>query len=1491
MALSVDQFVQYVLESSLMSADDVATAVASVSDERRPRDGEQLARLLVKLKKLTAFQAQQIYVGKGKALSLGNYVILDKLGQGGMGMVLKAEHRRMKRVVALKVLSPAVTKNADMTRRFQREVEAAAKLEHPNIVTAYDADEANGTHFLVMQYVDGTDLSALVKEEGPLSIERAVNCILQAARGLEYAHEQGVIHRDIKPANLLIDQKGVVKILDMGLARIDNSVGGSSEGAGLTNTGTIMGTVDYMSPEQAMDTKHADARSDIYSLGMSLFYLLTGRVAYDGDTMMKKLMAHQAAPIPSLSDFWSQASADTAGSVPTGLDQVQQVFQRMVAKRPEDRPQTMTQVIAELQRCLADGSPTAVFQTNASPPAGGGSPESNVELQQFFNHLNSESQASGTSATATGSKGTAVAPKSVESETLIASAGEVGTDPHTDRSLALERAGRRRSDRTQKSGTSQSLLSRKRLLVAVAGASITLLLVVFVLIRPSGKPQVANGDGALKKKSLKSLPDATGKETATTPGYALQFLKAGDRVEIPNLKLESTNSHTFEAFVTPAADKVGKNAWAWIVHGPGLGLQISGENRCSFVTQWAQKSGRSVASSVGAVTFLAGRRVHVAGVQTRDEIRFYVDGRFVTATKPKGTGLNVSTDSTWIGGGTGNGHFMGVIDEVRISNTARYDGDFTPVTRFSNEPHTVALYHCDEGLGTTLNDSSGNNHHGRILGGTWMSESAAVSSKLATTDNFALEFHGGQDQIGFTGLAADLDAFTWEGWVTPKDSRDMTLAAVPIRKGRGMFRVSIWKNGPEAVRVAEQDKAIGLTSSQTLPTTGPFHLATTFNGAKWSLWVNGKKVKEGENHFGWNNPINQFDAKVGVEWGVPISPGQKREPFQGILDEVRISKSVRYSSDFTPVSRFESDKATVALYHFDEGQGNEVIDSSGNQHHGTLIGAKWVMARTNPLPSNSPSGLEFDGVDDYVNMPSLTCDTTQPYTLEGWVTPASASAHAHILVLHSVTTASVQQFAGTFQGLRLHNGEMEMLNPQSAPSISGQPYHLALVWDGTRQQLFIDGKGTSSETKGAANHCGISGALLGCVWLNDSGSGMKYFYGGQIDEVRVSNVARYQQDFAPLSRGTRFSPDQNTLALYHFDEGQGNVLKDSSGNNHHGKINGPKWVKADPSAIAPRKASLTIPPTAVAPLNAQQARAHQEAWATHLGTKVETTNSVGAKMILIPPGEFLMGSTDEQVAAALKMADEFKISPRDRERMEQNERPRHRAVVTQPFLMSATETTIAEFRQFTDSKMYRTEAEVLGFGDASDRQDVSTATDAQKKLSWRTPGLPLQDNWPVTQVTWNDAAAFCQWLSKKEHATYRLPTEVEWEFACRAGTDTLFPFGDDVAQLDEHAWYFQNSGHAWHPVATRLPNAFGLFDMLGNQAEWCQDLYDANRYSNPSRPAEASDGEDIHSIRGGHWYYPPPYQRSALRQSSPASLRYASLGFRYVRVLDESPRP
>ncbi len=327
-----------------------------------------------------------------------------------------------------------------------------------------------------------------------------------------------------------------------------------------------------------------------------------------------------------------------------------------------------------------------------------------------------------------------------------------------------------------------------------------------------------------------------------------------------------------------------------------------------------------------------------------------------------------------------------------------------------------------------------------------------------------------------------------------------------------------------------------------------------------------------------------------------------------------------------------------------------------------------------------------------------------------------------------------------------------------------------------------------------------------------------------------------------------------------------------------------------PSVVTPppvAKPLGRVPPVAQAPFDAKTARTYQEAWAKHLGTTVEVVNSTGAKMVLIPPGEFLMGSSDQQIAAALKEAEEVKADQGAKDRIQKSERPQHRVILTKPLRIGTTEVTIGQFRKFVEAAKYVTEAEQYGFGDSAEKVLTDKITTIQKQRNWRNPGYAVTEDLPVTQITWNDATAYCKWLSAQEKTTYRLPSEAEWEYACRAGTTTQYSFGDDANLLEQFGWFYKNAGGKSHPVGTKSANAFGLRDMHGNLYEWCHDVYDEKWYERPatSDPRGPISGAN-RVIRGGTWPYPASYCRSAARYFNTPSSRSAYYGFRCVQVLD-----
>jgi formylglycine-generating enzyme required for sulfatase activity len=326
-----------------------------------------------------------------------------------------------------------------------------------------------------------------------------------------------------------------------------------------------------------------------------------------------------------------------------------------------------------------------------------------------------------------------------------------------------------------------------------------------------------------------------------------------------------------------------------------------------------------------------------------------------------------------------------------------------------------------------------------------------------------------------------------------------------------------------------------------------------------------------------------------------------------------------------------------------------------------------------------------------------------------------------------------------------------------------------------------------------------------------------------------------------------------------------------------------------PTPVVPLTITRTgpEPPPAIAPFDAEKAQQHQQAWAAHLGIPVEWTNSIGMRFRLIPPGEFEMGSTQEEVDQLLADAQELAEPQWYIDRLPA-EVPRHRVRISQPRFLAVHEVTVSQFQQFVTDTGYATDGERDGQGGFG--YDITMERWVREpEFTWSHSRFAQSDDHPVVQVSWNDVLAFCTWLSRKEGVTYRLPTEAEWEYTCRAGNPAHYHFGNDPTELIEYAWTGHNSDGESHPVGQKRANPWGLYDMHGNVFEWCADWYDEKYYTaspvdDPTGPAQGVD----RVVRGGNWHYPAAICRSARRSGIQPGHRDLNLGFRVAAVLSAS---
>jgi serine/threonine-protein kinase len=377
---SIPDLVQALREYRLMPAAHLAELTPDLL--ARFSNPRQLAQYLVAKQWLTPFQAKWTWRGLGQRLVLGHYVLLERLGAGGMGQVYRARHSRLEHELAIKVIHRHLLADQTSIQRFHREIHAVGQLSHPNIVYAYDAGKIGGSYYLVMEFVEGVTLEALVQEYGPLPLELAYSYVRQAALGLQHAHVRSLIHRDIKPANLVVTRPrpgaaleaerrslygpawlsaaSRLKILDMGLARWQTTGSCEATSLQLTQVGMILGTLDFVAPEQAQNSRAADNRSDLYALGCTFYYLLAGDVPFPSKHPVDKLMAHQMDEPRPLE--WQRPELPSS---------IISIIRRLMAKAPADRYLSAAALIRDLDQEMRR-------QESALPVAAASSPKFRV---------------------------------------------------------------------------------------------------------------------------------------------------------------------------------------------------------------------------------------------------------------------------------------------------------------------------------------------------------------------------------------------------------------------------------------------------------------------------------------------------------------------------------------------------------------------------------------------------------------------------------------------------------------------------------------------------------------------------------------------------------------------------------------------------------------------------------------------------------------------------------------------------------------------------------------------------------------------------------------------------------------------------------------------------------------------------------------------------------------------------------------------------------
>ena len=1351
---------------------------------------------------------------------LGPYLILEKLGAGGMGSVYKALHTRLDRIVAVKVLGAGRLEDPEAVARFDREMKAVGRLEHPHIVRATDADQDEGRHYLVMEFVDGIDLSRISRRLGPLSVAEACELIRQAAVGLQHVHEHGLVHRDIKPSNLMLarvqspesrvqsreeqapkspstlDSRSstlLVKILDLGLALLDSESGRGE----LTSTGQVMGTVDYMPPEQLENTRGVDIRADIYSLGATLYRLLTGQVLFPNEeygSTLQKIAALARDDVPSVSTHRDDLPSELVA-----------IVDRMVSRDPADRYQTPEEV-ADALASFSQGADLVGLLERA---------ESAEELAPNDRQTMPFSQTDVPSGSPRRTKAVVGWAASLlvigvfaiwavnhflRRHTLDVSTA-TGPQPAPARTQAPIRPTFQRTEQPFCSGRT----------VGVAFADLD-----------------DDGDQDVVVASYGNVPD----QVWLNEGHG-QFapgMNLGDG-RSTNLALADLNGdRKLDAFFT--SRHVANSVW----FGDGTGQ----------FTRSDQILGKEICRSV-ALNDLDG------------------DGDIDAVIAEGGAGVSGSNTVLFNDG-------SGVLEESnqRLGSRASWsvaagdlDGDGDPDVVFGNgdykskstgwQPNSVWL---NDGRGQfeKLPQRFPESHCFKVLLGDLDGDGDLDAAFTGFEDQCSVWFNDGSGRFIDSGERTPIGEWSSGGIEDLDQDRDLDIVfaakdgaiQILLNDGSGRF--------PERIDLQSEPGIETALALADVDGDGDVDLFVGNNDKEDSIWLNQlvpTRVSASPDLESDTGPERQMvTLPNGWQVGEPVNLGP---PVNSQWNDADPAVTPGGLTLLFTSSRSESDGLWISTRASTVESWGEPVRIELNfdekvSRYGADISADGLVLL---FASERPGGI---GGQDLWQ--ATRTDTNAP-----WGEPVNLGPVVNSNVMDVSPSVSEDGLVLLFASSRPTVNESSIWM-STRPSID----------DPWREPVKLPPAINSSMTEGGADLSSDGLALVfesrregsvgvGDLWMCTRSS---------VDEPWNEPV-----NLGPQVNTTTWDAapafTQNDTALYFSSR------RPKGNGNDDGDINIWMVPVKRPEArgkTSPKAEHRNPPGPAVAPFGEQQAAALQKAWADHLGQPVEYENSIGMKLRLIPPGEYTMGSPDHELG-------------------HQDNEPQRRVTLTRPFYLGATEVTKAQFDQFVRDADYETTAEQDGF---SYRWDETAGGHVEAPgISWRNPKVKQVKNEydrPVVDVTWLDAVAFCEWLSRKEGRTYRLPTEAEWEYACRAGTTTAYWFGDDCGQISRFAWHKDDNLVAAAAVAQKPANPWGLYDMHGNASEWPLDVLGDDMSASAIDPV-GDVSPDIRIVRSGNFHHTGAMFRSANRLSTGSMRRprNETIGFRVALELSPTGPP